>query len=37
MHKLSERIVKRTRRGSFRYLNLHRLLEVENDEKQYKL
>ena len=31
MHKLSECIVKRTCRGRFRYLNLHQLLEVEND------
>ena len=34
MHKLSERIVKRTCRGRFRYLNLHQFLEVENDKNR---
>ena len=34
MHKLSERIVKRTCRGRFRYLNLHQFLEVENDQNR---
>ena len=44
MHKASQRIVKQMCRSMFRYpgpdvierQNLHQLLEVENDQKEYR-